>query len=103
MTILVTALISFWLGASGGVVGIWYICQTYLRPKWQQKALDRWAEGPEFQTAMVRHLETYERASNLAHVRRGLHDSGRVYPARSDAGPPARISRVRVRSKRNTR
>lgn len=40
--------------------------------------------------------DAFEEAERIR-IRRELHDSGRSYPPRPDAGPPARVHRARVK------
>lgn len=45
-------------------------------------------------------VEAKMRLERELKARRELHDNGRSYPARSDAGPPARLHRATVKKAR---
>lgn len=70
----------------------------WIRPIWEKKAIRNWYPPADFGDRLVPTDEELERLA----LRRELHDAGRLYPARDDAGRPARLHRAKARGKRST-
>jgi hypothetical protein len=86
------------LAPAGGMALGWFICQRWSRPRWEHDAIRNWYPSADVAEAMFPRDEELERLAQ----RRELHDSGRLYPARNDAGRPARLYRAKARGKRST-
>jgi hypothetical protein len=77
---------------------MFFSVNRWIRPIWEKKAIRNWYPPAVMAEAMFPRDEELERLA----LRRELHDSGRLYPARTDAGRPARLHKAKPRGKRST-
>lgn len=82
---------------AGAGFGFW-MSYRWCKPKWERLAIRRWYPPAEMAQAMFPRDEELERLA----LRRELHDNGRLYPSRTDAGRPARLHKAKARGKRST-
>lgn len=90
---MITDITIFLGGALAGATGGFFVFRYYLTPP----------SGADVQRYMQRvvNVEEVEERHNL--VRKELHDAGRRTMPRPDAGPPAKVHKMRARRRTNPR